>query len=45
MSDIEEKNDETSNEKNIKENEAQKQEELPKNHKNHESSKYSLTQP
>ena len=45
MSDIEEKNNDTSNEKNIEENEAQKQEELSKNEKNHESSKYSLTQP
>ena len=43
MSDIEEKD--TSNEKNIEENEAQKQEELSKNEKNHESSKYLLTQP
>ena len=45
MSDIEEKNNDTTNEKNIEENDDQKQDELPKIENQHDSSKYSLTQP
>ena len=45
MSDIEEKNNDASNEKNIEENDDQKQDELPRIENHHDNSKYTLTQP
>jgi hypothetical protein len=45
MSDTEEKNNDASNEKNTEENNDKNQDDLPKNDKYNESSKYSLTQP